>query len=95
MTISTSIIIKPVVTEKTTKENSKYTFIVSQNANKKSIAEAVKKFFGIKKVKAVNTSVTCSKNKFTKFGKMQKKSKQKKAVVTIGEGEKINFNDFK
>jgi ribosomal protein L23 len=95
MTISTSIIIKPVVTEKTTKENGKYTFIVSLNSNKKDIAEAVKKFFGIKKIENVNTLVTCSKNKFTKFGKMQKKSKQKKAIVTVGKGEKINFNDFK
>ena len=95
MTIISSVLIKPIVTEKTTGQKNKYTFIVSNEASKPDISSAVKEFFNVKKVISVNVSILPSKTKLTKFGKTQKRSKQKKAVVTLAEGETINFNDFK
>jgi len=90
------ITITPIVTEKATKLTEKlnrYTFRVSTDANKFQIKSLVEKLYGVKVVD-VNTFVVRGKNKsrWTKSGLLRGKSSgYKKAIVTIGEGETIDF----
>ncbi|MCM1482778.1 MAG: 50S ribosomal protein L23 [Muribaculaceae bacterium] len=90
------ISIKPIVTEKATKLTDKlnrYTFRVSPEANKYQIKELVEKLYGVKVVN-VNTAIVRGKNKsrWTKSGLLRgKTSAYKKAFITVGEGETIDF----
>ena len=88
--------IQPIVTEKATKLTEKlgsYTFRVSLEANKYQIKDLVEKLYGVKVVK-VNTLIVRAKNKsrWTKSGLLRGKSQSyKKAFVTVGEGQTIDF----
>lgn len=88
--------IKPIVTEKATKLTDKlnrYTFRVSPEANKYQIKDMVEKLYGVKVV-SVNTAVVRAKNKsrYTKSGLLRgKTSAYKKAFITVGEGQTIDF----
>ncbi|RXE70856.1 50S ribosomal protein L23 [uncultured Muribaculum sp.] len=88
--------IKPIVTEKATRlteKLNKYTFRVSPDANKYQIKALVENLYGVKVV-GVNTMVVRGKNKsrYTKSGLLRgKTSSYKKAIVTIAEGETIDF----
>lgn len=88
--------IKPIVTEKATKLTDKlnrYTFRVSPEANKYQIKDLVEKLYGVKVV-SVNTAVARAKNKsrYTKSGLLKgKTSAYKKAFITVGEGQTIDF----
>ncbi len=90
------IMIEPIVTEKATKLTDKlnrYTFRVSTEANKYQIKSLVEKLYGVKVVN-VNTAVVRGKNKsrYTKSGLLRGKTQgYKKAFITIGEGETIDF----
>jgi large subunit ribosomal protein L23 len=89
------ILIKPLITEKVSKlnEQSMFGFIVSKDANKVEIKKEVEKVYGVT-VLSVNTMVTAGKQKtrYTKSGVMSGKSKSfKKAIVTLKEGEIIDF----
>jgi large subunit ribosomal protein L23 len=90
------IIKKPVITEKMTAISEKlnrYAFIVDTRANKIQIKEAVEKLYGVKVV-AVNTMnyEGKSKSRYTKSGVITGKvSDTKKAIVTLAEGETIDF----
>lgn len=90
------ITIEPIVTEKATKLTDKlnrYTFRVSPEANKYQIKALVEKLYGVK-VENVNTAVVRSKNKsrWTKSGLLKgSTSVYKKAFVTVGEGQTIDF----
>ena len=90
------ILIKPVVTEKMTDQNEKYNrygFIVDHTANKIQIKTAVEKMYGVS-VETVNTMNYAgkSKSKFTKAGLITgKTNKYKKAIVTITDGDVIDF----
>ena len=90
------IIKKPVITEKMTAISEKlnrYAFIVDTRANKIQIKEAVEKLYGVKVV-AVNTMnyEGKSKSRYTKGGVITgKASDTKKAIVTLAEGETIDF----
>ena len=79
------ILVKPVITEKTTMmmSDGKYTFKVSLHANKIEIRKAVEAVFGVK-VKSVNTIRMTGKH-------MGKRPDYKKAIVTLQEGETIEF----
>ncbi len=92
------ILIKPLVTEKTERlsENEKvpqYTFVVSKAANKIEIKKAIEDMYNVP-VKSVNTMVMPSKRKsrMTRSG-VQKGavSSYKKAIITLPEGEEIDF----
>ena len=91
-----SIIIKPVITEKMTSLGEKlnrFGFIVQKTANKLQIKEAVEEIYGVE-VKSVNTMNYSGKTKsrFTKAGVITGKSgSYKKAIVTLAEGETIDF----
>ncbi|MBE0674802.1 MAG: 50S ribosomal protein L23 [Bacteroidales bacterium] len=90
------ILIKPIVTEKMTAQGDKfnrYGFIVARKANKLQIRKAVEDLYGVK-VEDVNTMVVAGKRKsrFTKSGVLAgKESTVKKAIITLAEGETIDF----
>lgn len=90
------ITIKPIVTEKATKLSEKlnrYTFRVSPSANKYQIKDLVEQLYGVKVVN-VNTMIVRGKNKsrYTKSGLLRgKTSAYKKALVTVAEGQTIDF----
>ena len=90
------IIMKPVITEKMTAKSdslNQYGFIVDKNANKIQIKLEVEELYGVQ-VTAVNTMNYSgkSKSRFTKSGVITGKTRAfKKAVVTLAEGESIDF----
>ncbi len=89
-------IIKPLVTEKMTKiteKLNKYGFIVRPEANKIEIAKEVEALYNVTVV-AVNTCRYAGKNKtrYTKAGLVKGRTNAyKKAIVTLKEGESIDF----
>jgi large subunit ribosomal protein L23 len=91
-----NILLKPIVTEKMTSQSDKfnrYGFIVAMNANKIEIKKAVEDLYGVT-VESVNTMRYGGKVKTrnTKSGVMTGKSAaKKKAVVTLAEGNTIDF----
>ena len=91
-----NILLKPIVTEKMTSQGDKfnrYGFIVEKTANKLQIREAVEELYGVT-VESVNTMRYGGKVKTrnTKSGFLVGKTAAvKKAVVTLAEGNKIDF----
>jgi large subunit ribosomal protein L23 len=87
-----SVLVKPLLTEKTSKETetyNRYAFVVNIKANKNHIKNAVEKFFDVK-VLSVHTSVLPGKTK--RAGKGFKRSaNSKKAYVQLQDGQKIEF----
>jgi large subunit ribosomal protein L23 len=86
------IIRKPLITEKSTDQKElyhQYVFEVDRNANKIEIQSAVEHLFKVK-VLSVRTSTVLGKMKRLgrKFGK---RPDWKKAVVTLKEGDRIEF----
>ena len=91
------IIIKPIVTEKQTaiteKFPNRYGFRVSPDANKLEIKKAVEDMYSVTvvDVNTINYSGK-SKRRYTKSGIINgKKAAFKKAIVTLKEGETIDF----
>ena len=90
------IIIKPIVTEKMTQLGDKlnrYGFRVQKSANKIEIKQAVEAMYDVT-VDEVNTMVVAAKKKsrFTKGGVVKgSTSAYKKAIITVKEGDKIDF----
>lgn len=90
-----SILKRPIITEKTQGLNAKnkYTFEVGRDANKIAIAAAVEKMYGVT-VEKVNTITQIGKKKSrmtrTKISS-GKTATYKKAIVTLKEGEIIDF----
>ena len=90
------IIMKPVITEKMTAKSeslNQFGFIVDKRANKIQIKQEVQDLYGVE-VLSVNTMNYSGKRKsrFTKSGVITGKTKAfKKAVVTLAEGESIDF----
>ena len=85
-----SIIIKPMLTEKSTNLNqfNQYTFVVDKKSNSHDIQQAVEKIFKVKVTK-VNTSILRGKLKSFK-GSIGYKKDIKKAIVTLAEGNTID-----
>ena len=90
------IMIKPIVTEKAnaiSEKNNRYSFSVSPDANKYQIKEMVEKLYDVK-VTGVSTMNYDGKKKmrYTKRGIQRGKvAAFKKAVVTVAEGQTIDF----
>jgi len=85
------ILIKPIITEKTTMlmQDGKYTFQVPLTANKVEIRKAVE---GIFKVKVEKVATLRVMGKMKRMGKyIGKRPDYKKAIVTLKEGESIEF----
>jgi large subunit ribosomal protein L23 len=90
-----SILKRPLVTEKVSalNEKGKYGFVVDTDANKVEIKNAVEKMYNVNVV-SVNTMNIMGKRKvrFTKAGTLEgRKPHIKKAIVTLAEGEVIDF----
>ena len=85
-----SIILKPLLTEKSTNLNqfNQYSFIVSKNSNIFEIKKAIEKIFKVKVLK-VNTLILRGKIKAFK-GSYGYKKDIKKAIVTLAEGNTID-----
>ena len=90
------ILKKPIITEKMTSQGEKlnrYGFVVDKRANKIQIKKAVEEMYDVK-VDAVNTLIYGGKvkSRYTKTGIITGKSNSfKKAVVTLADGENIDF----
>ena len=86
------VITSPVITEKSTlvSEQNQVIFNVPGDATKPEIKAAVEQLFGVK-VKAVNTLVR--KGKVRRFrGRPGRQSDQKRAIVTLAEGQSIDVS---
>ena len=90
------MIIKPLVTEKMTKLTDKlnrFGFIVRPDANKLEIKREIEALYNVT-VLAVNTMRYAGKNKirYTKSGLIKGRTNAyKKAIVTLKEGDTIDF----
>ncbi|MCO6487290.1 MAG: 50S ribosomal protein L23 [Phaeodactylibacter sp.] len=91
-----TILIKPLITEKAemlSEKSGKYSFVVSKDANKIEIRKAVENMYQVT-VESVNTMILPGKekNRTTRSGIIHgRKPAYKKAVVTLSEGEEIDF----
>ncbi|MEQ8926651.1 MAG: 50S ribosomal protein L23 [Fulvivirga sp.] len=90
-----SVLVKPLVTEKVSALNEKgmYGFVVDRKANKVEIKREVEKMYGVT-VESVNTMnyLGKSKSRFTKSRVITgRSSSYKKAIVTVSEGDVIDF----
>ena len=86
-----SIIVNPVVTEKSTllQEKGKYTFDVYKSSSKTDIIRAVENVFDVK-VDSVNTFNI--KGKTRRVGRnLAKRPDKKRAIVTLKSGESIQL----
>jgi len=89
----TRVIVRPVVTEKTTDmgEYDKYVFEVASDANKNEVKQAVERFFG---VKVLDVHTLNMKGKPKRLGRhMGRRKDWKKAIVTLQSGDKIDLFD--
>ncbi|GAA1069382.1 50S ribosomal protein L23 [Streptomyces sp. NRRL B-24484] len=85
------VLVKPVISEKSYSllDENKYTFVVSPDANKTQIKQAVEAVFSVK-VEAVNTLNRQGKRKRSKTG-FGKRKDTKRAIVTLAEGNRIDI----
>tara|TARA_B110000046_G_scaffold28052_1_gene28895 strand:+ start:220622 stop:220912 length:291 start_codon:yes stop_codon:yes gene_type:complete len=87
---------RPVITEKMTsltEELNRYGFVVDHNSNKLQIKSAIEEMYGVS-VDRVNTMNYKGKHKtrYTKTGWVEgRTNKFKKAIVTLAEGDTIDF----
>ncbi|RIJ46188.1 50S ribosomal protein L23 [Maribellus luteus] len=90
------ILVKPLVTEKMTDQSerfNRYGFVVDRRASKPQIKKAVESLYNVT-VENVNTMVYGGKvkSRYTKGGIITgKTSAYKKAIVTLVEGDSIDF----
>jgi large subunit ribosomal protein L23 len=88
---SNDIIIKPIISEKSTglMEQNKYVFKVARNANKLTIMQALKELFDVtpEKVNIINVR---GKNRRLRY-KVGRRAAWKKAIVTLSAGDKIEI----
>lgn len=89
------VLVEPWITEATTRatELNKYTFKVAPKASKEDIKKAVELIYNVT-VTAVNT-ITIHKKLRTRGKYVGWKSGHKKALVTLKEGDKIEFFEGK
>jgi len=91
-----SILIKPIITEKATRDaedNNVFGFVVNPKANKVEIKNAVETVYGVsvEKVRTINVRPN-RKTRYTKTGvQTGKTNAYKKAIVQVAEGDTIDF----
>jgi large subunit ribosomal protein L23 len=87
-----SVLVHPLLTEKATQlyeRQNKYVFRVALDANKIDIKHAVESAFS---VQVVDVRTQVRKGKLKRMGVFQgRRSKWKKAIVTLREGDKIDI----
>ena len=91
-----TILIKPIITEKAetlTESLGQYSFVVARRANKIEIRKAIESMYSVN-VTSVNTAVMPGKviSRNTRSGRTSGRvSSYKKAIITLAEGETIDF----
>lgn len=93
----TSILIAPVVTEKSALQQSqgKYTFRVRSGANKIQVTQAVESAYGVK-VSTINVMPVRKKERAVGRGKLRtKRPASRRAIVTLAKNQTLDFNQFK
>ncbi len=94
--MSKEVLIRPLITEKAetlSEKTAQYSFVVNKKANKLEIKKAVEDTYSVT-VEAVNTMVMPGKSKIrnTRSGLQKgRKPSFKKAIITLSEGEEIDF----
>ena len=90
------VIFEPIITEKATNDSelrNRYSFVVSREANKIQIKNAVQEKYNVT-VQKVRTQIYGSERntKFTKRGVQRTKTNiKKKAIIDIQDGDSIDF----
>ena len=89
------VVIRPIVSEKSYAglDGNRYTFLVSPDSNKTEIKEAVQQIWNVRVI-AVNTLKRRGKVKRSRLG-TGKRPDQKRAVVTLAEGDSIEIFEAK
>lgn len=95
------VIVEPLITEKSAQamEANVYTFVVAKSANKIEIGKAVEKLWDVK-VTNVRTMVYAGKARRAMMGRMSRtrhvgrRPSWKKAMVTLAEGDHIEFYEI-
>lgn len=91
-----SVLIKPIITEKMTslsEDLNHYGFLVAKGSNKVEIKKAIEEKYSVSvtSVRTVNYSGK-SKSRYTKGGMIEGKTNSyKKAIVSLAEGDMIDF----
>ena len=90
--MTTNIIIKPIITEKSMQDAEKHTFsfVVAGQATKKDVREAVEKLYTVNVIKVTTNTL---KGGTIRTGAKRievKKQPTKKAFVTLKKGQKIS-----
>ena len=91
-----SVLKKPLITEKSTRLSEKlnqYGFVVTKDSSKPEIKKAIEDMYGVS-VTGVSTVTYAgkAKSRFTKKGNFSgRRASFKKAIITIKEGQKIDF----
>jgi large subunit ribosomal protein L23 len=87
------VIIRPVVSEKSyaNYDDNIYTFVVAEDANKVEIRQAIEAIFNVKvtKVNTLNRAGKRKRNRRT--GGYGQRAGQKRAIVTLAEGNTIEI----
>ncbi len=91
MKTSRDIIIRPVVSEKSYAglDRNTYTFLVDKRANKTEIKEAIQQIWNVQvtSVRTLNRKGKTKRRRFT----VGKRADEKRAIVTLVEGDKIEI----
>jgi large subunit ribosomal protein L23 len=89
------VIVRPIVSEKSYAglERNSYTFLVAPDASKTEIKEAIQQIWDVR-VTNVNTLTRKGKVKRTRLGR-GKRPDQKRAMVTLAEGDSIEIFEAK
>lgn len=91
-----NILLKPIITEKLTNQEetlNRYGFIVEKTANKLQVKKAVEEMYSVNVI-SVNTMRYGgkAKSRYTRTGIISGKTESyKKAIVTLVDGDKIDF----
>jgi large subunit ribosomal protein L23 len=95
---ASQVIVRPVISEKSIDESGrgKYTFAVSEGANKLQIKAAIEELYQGEKVTVVAVNVLTTKSKEKKRGTRRgrivgRTTPWRKAIVTLAPGQKIEF----
>ena len=90
--IAYRVLMRPLVTEKTAKEvvNRKYAFVVSIDANKNMVSDAIQRVYNVKPA-SINI-VRNSGKKVRRGRQVGKRSAWKKAIVTLKKGDVIDVS---
>ena len=87
------VIIRPIVSEKSyaSYDENVYTFEVASGANKIQIKHAVEEIFGVKVVNVNTLNRRGKRTRNRRTGGFAIKSGQKRAIVSLAEGDKIEI----